>query len=187
MHCVHALSRDTASTSGQRDWTHRPHQLLNTNYTDSVLQKPLFLLNLTVAPFPYGVMPAKTHDTVCRFRRNQISFAHGLTPLHISPLYADRSKLLCTLRGQTDADVDVPLALSVHELQAWKACVRATAAPNRAGPAPLQAFHDDTLFSALMVWSELAEACQCVHRIGLRCRLSAIPSLTIHVSVVKFT
>ena len=36
-----------------------------------------------------------------------------------------------------------PLALSLHEVQAWKACIRATATPDRRSPSPLRAIQHD--------------------------------------------
>lgn len=127
-------------------------------------------------------MPANGDDIVCRFRGDRLSFAHESVSLHIPPVYADRCKLLCNLKNQVEADVDVPLALSVREVQAWKACVRATATTSRGPPSPLQAVQDSTLLPALVVWFVFAELCRCASRNSasvLQRALSPVPSLTI--------
>lgn len=90
----------------------------------------------------------------------------GSVCLDIPQLHAERSKLLCSLREQAQADVDVPLALSAQELQAWKACVKALANPHPDRHLPLSNLGEDVFVLALKVCHLLLRAWMAVMATG---------------------
>lgn len=107
-------------------------------------------------------MPAEATETLCRVAEDQISFSQGAVSLELLLAHSDRSRLLRDLRDQTDVCFEVPLALSMQEAHAWKACVDACAAQPAGSGAPLAALEDDTLVLCWKVSSTLT-ACVCCH------------------------
>lgn len=117
-----------------------------------------------------GPMAADSGAVFYRFHEDQATFLHGSVDLHVRPQYADRSKLPCDMRDQTDSNVDFPLAVSVHELQAWQACIQATEEQTSTEPTTLSDLSHDTIISALNVsTSQLRQPFRSLNFRGQRC------------------
>lgn len=68
---------------------------------------------------------AAAGGVVFRIRQGhaQSWFIYGSISLEVSEKMTQRSRLLCHFKEQTESDAEVPLALSIQALQAWKTCV----------------------------------------------------------------
>lgn len=60
---------------------------------------------------------------VFRIKQEQFWFINGSISLELCNATVQRSPLLCHFKEETESDAEVPLALSMHSLQAWITCV----------------------------------------------------------------
>ena len=124
---------------------------------------------------------ASGDSVACIFGEAKLTFVSGsksfCTPAH----YCNRSKLLSDLKDETDVDVEVPLAVSMKQLMAWKTCVQAIERRAAAHDSQDFSINDDEALPALVVRPP-AHVCACIFASG---RFS-IPRGTVELSARSF-
>ena len=95
---------------------------------------------------------ASGDSVACIFGESQLTFVSGSMSVYTPAHYSNRSRLLSDLRDETDLDVEVPLALSMKQLMAWKACVQAIERQARTDDSQILRVKDDLALPGLVVW-----------------------------------